>query len=405
MSRVFVSCSQRDRAVGTRVENIVRTLGHQPLDDHDEVRGTLWWNEVVGRIESSDVFVALVSPSYAEAQSCRLAAKHAAASGLPVVRLDLGGDVTGCHPVVEEAERVPFDPDHPAAVDKVADALGGTTPPPGEDDESTAVERPAAESADSESGDSEPADSEPADSEPGAGERGESRRLEVGIAVVVVLVAAVVFFVSMRDGGGDQGPLPRPHGLASEVPSAAPSVEPSEEVAGPEAELLALVGTARTDLLRPSSCGAGQGKVVCRDPASGIRDAVLESFPTRQALYDAYDDAVQQLSGDPVPENTGDCTGKLPEGEVSWNLDREHRDDITVAEQVLGGLDPASEAAGRVFCTETSDVVQLVWTQDPGLLGTVTGQPATITIAWWNEVHLRLACAAGGSGSGCEEEE
>ena len=89
MSRVFVSCSHRDRAVGERLGNLVRSLGHDAVDDHDDAQGTAWWNEVVGRIEESDVFVAVASPAYAEAHACRLAAKHAAATGLPVVRVDL----------------------------------------------------------------------------------------------------------------------------------------------------------------------------------------------------------------------------------------------------------------------------------------------------------------------------
>ena len=67
MSRVFVSCSYRDRAVGAELGSMVRALGHEPDDDQDESQGTVWWNEVVGRIEASDVFVAVASPSYAEA--------------------------------------------------------------------------------------------------------------------------------------------------------------------------------------------------------------------------------------------------------------------------------------------------------------------------------------------------
>src|SRR5689334_10762454 len=132
MSRVFVSCAYRDRAVGARVEEIVRTLGHEPLDDLDDLGaadGVTWWDAVVDRIEDSDVFLAVVSPAYAEAQSCRLAAKHAAARGLPVVRLDLAEDVTGCHPLVERAVPVRFDPADPVAAWRVADALGAAAPP------------------------------------------------------------------------------------------------------------------------------------------------------------------------------------------------------------------------------------------------------------------------------------
>ena len=125
MCRVFVSCAVHDRAVGDRLGTIVRALGHEPVDDQDEARGAVWWNEVVGRIESSDVFVAVVSPSYVEAQTCRLAAKHAVAAGLRFVRLDLGDqEVRGCHPAVAVATRVRFEPDDDLwAVARLARAL------------------------------------------------------------------------------------------------------------------------------------------------------------------------------------------------------------------------------------------------------------------------------------------
>ena len=127
MSRVFVSCAYRDRAVGERLGSLVRSLGHDAADDHDEAQGTAWWNEVVTRIEASDVFVAVASPAYAEAHTCRLAAKHAAATGLPVVRVDLDRKVVAdCHPAVAEAVGVPFAPEDPEAVARLAHALNGS---------------------------------------------------------------------------------------------------------------------------------------------------------------------------------------------------------------------------------------------------------------------------------------
>ncbi|HRD63648.1 MAG TPA: toll/interleukin-1 receptor domain-containing protein, partial [Nocardioides sp.] len=113
MSRVFVSCAYRDRAIGAQVEAAVRELGHEAFDDlddltRDEAAGRAWWDEIVARIESCQVYVALVSSAYAESQSCRLAAKHAEACSLRVVRLDLESGVSGCHPVIERAVPVPF---------------------------------------------------------------------------------------------------------------------------------------------------------------------------------------------------------------------------------------------------------------------------------------------------------
>jgi hypothetical protein len=36
-------------------------------------------------------------------------------------------------------------------------------------------------------------------------------------------------------------------------------------------------------------------------------------------------------------------------------------------------------------------VMNLVWTQDPGLLVTATGQPSELVVTWWSDVHLQLA--------------
>ena len=128
---------------------------------------------------------------------------------------------------------------------------------------------------------------------------------------------------------------------------------------------------------------------------------MLTPYSSPAKLYDAYLDEVRTLSGDPVPENTGDCSGRAFEGELSWDLDFGNSQDVSIDDQAAGGLDPATEAAGRVFCTESSDVINLVWTQDPGLLVTATGQPAKLIISWWQDVHMDLACAAGEQGAGC----
>ena len=107
------------------------------------------------------------------------------------------------------------------------------------------------------------------------------------------------------------------------------------------------------------------------------------------------------MSGEPMKENTGNCSNWASEGEIGWNLDQRHTLDFSVAQQEAGGLDRASESAGRVFCTDSQNVISLVWTQDPGLLVTATGQPAELVVTWWSDVHLHLACAGGEEGSGC----
>jgi hypothetical protein len=196
---------------------------------------------------------------------------------------------------------------------------------------------------------------------------------------------------------------------ASGAPSPAAASGPAENAAGStgpspaklSTQVLALIAAADSADLPASSCAAGDDHVTCRGAAPNLQAVVLTPYSSQTALYDAYAAAVGKLSGDPVPENVGDCSGQVFEGELSWNLDLGHGYDVSADSEAAGGLDPASEAAGRIFCTESSGVITLVWTQDPGLLVTATGQPANLTVGWWHRVHLDLACAAGGTGTGC----
>lgn len=393
MSRVFVSCSYRDRAVGAELGSMVRALGHEPDDDQDESQGTVWWNEVVGRIEASDVFVAVASPSYAEAASCRLAAKHAAATGLPVVRIDLDDkDVPGCHPVVAAAVGVPFAPEDPDAVDQLAYALTGS-PPDAPQGSTVAAPQPAVPERD------------PSDARVRSGFSGRRSGLEIGIALIMVLcVNGLVYIALSHRDNPEPSTGTLPVATASATTEPAPSETPGTAVPTPDAAVAALlagvedVGSPR---LPGTSCQAGADAVTCSNPAPNIRTVVLTPYQTPAELYAAYAAEVEGLSGEPIQENTGNCSNSESEGEVGWNLDKAHTVDFSVAQQVSGGLDPASESAGRMFCTDSQKVMTLVWTQDPGLLVTVTGQPSELVVTWWSDLHLQLACAGGADGKGC----
>ncbi|HET6939268.1 MAG TPA: hypothetical protein VFI19_11710 [Nocardioides sp.] len=234
----------------------------------------------------------------------------------------------------------------------------------------------------------------------------------VALALVLIEGKALLHVLGIADSE------PAPHsgqvlgvttgaGHASGAPaSAGPSGSAAGATASPNdaassQQVLALVTAANSEDLPASSCAAGDDHVTCREAAPNIQAVMLTPYSSQTALYDAYTDAVGALSSGPTPENVGDCSGKVFEGELSWNLNLGHSYDISAADEAAGGLDPAAQAAGRIFCTESSDVIKLVWTQDPGLLVTATGQPANLTIGWWHRVHLDLACAAGGTGTGC----
>jgi hypothetical protein len=420
VSRVFISSAYRDRAVGDRVGGMLHGLGDEPVDDRDDTSGTAWWNEVVGRIETCELFVAVVSPAYADAHACRLAAKHAAATGLPVVRLDLGDKPprSGLHPIVTMARPVRFDPDDPHAPAVLERALDAALSPDELNEQQAELVQEAPPPTPPPTPPSTPPLAPSPAPQPARAAPDESRftGFELLLAAVLVVVAAVLLVVEARavthivhriggdssDAGQVRGITTSAEQVSSDPTSAVPS-EPAETSAGsPEAkQLLSMIQAIGSDRLSAASCVAGDGQVTCRNPAPNIQMVVFTPYPTQDQLYDAYTDAVRQLSGDPVPENTGDCSGEAYEGELSWNLDLGHGDDVSVEDEAAGGLDPAAEAAGRLFCTETSDVIKLVWTQDPALLVTATGQPARLTIGWWHDLHMDLACATGGTGTGC----
>ncbi len=413
MSRVFVSSAYRDRAVGARVEGMLHTMGDEPVDDRDDAEGSAWWNEVVGRIETCELFVAVVSPAYADAHACRLAAKHAAASGLPVVRLELGDKPpkTGLHPIVTMARPVRFDPDDPTAPAVLERALDEAmfpdlpaAPQPEEAQPPPPPDPPVA-----------PPIATPSGAPPSV-EEGRFSGFELLLATVLVVVAAALLVVEGRSvvhiidrighhGSDDGGQVRRVTTSAEQVSNAPSSTAPSQPAASPTAspaqQLLAMIQAIGSDRLSTASCAAGDGQVTCRNPAPNIQMVVFTPYSSQQELYSAYTDAVGGLSGEPVPENTGDCSGDTFEGELTWNLDLGHSQDVSVQDEAAGGLDPDAKAAGRLFCTESSDVIKLVWTQDPALLVTATGQPARLTIGWWHDLHMELACATGGTGTGC----
>ena len=202
-----------------------------------------------------------------------------------------------------------------------------------------------------------------------------------------------------RDAGGDRGDRVRDHGPRSDGTPTPGAGEPTADPA--VAGVLAGVDVVGSPRLPASSCQAGADAVTCTNPAPNISTVVLTPYQTPADLYAAYTAEVESLSGGPITENTGNCSNTESEGEVGWNLDMDHTLDYSVAQQESGGLDPASASAGRVFCTDNQQVMQLVWTQDPGLLVTVTGQPSELVITWWSDVHLALGCASHGVGSGC----
>lgn len=159
-----------------------------------------------------------------------------------------------------------------------------------------------------------------------------------------------------------------------------------------------------TRLISPSTCEAqGTSTVTCSSPHGqygGVQTVTFRTFSSLKALYQGYVAEVKSLANGPFVANVGDCTRDMTNGEVSWRHDPVHGDyhshAYTLAQLRADRvsaksppLDVGTQAAGRVYCTISSDDhLHLVWTQNPGLLlGVMNGVPHRVAWDWWANIH------------------
>ena len=370
MSRVFVSCAYRDRAVGS-----ARRGGSSgPWATSRSTTSTSSTGERPGGTPSStgsrthDVFLAVVSPAYAEAQSCRLAAKHAAARGLPVVRARPRGRRDGLPPGGRPGDAGALRPRRPEAAWRLADALGAAapdareapcgraSPPPGPGGPPRSRSSPPARAAGS--GIGEPSTTTRLPARP--------RGVEVVLVAIVLLVAVgLVAHRGRRPPGRDRPPAADP----APAQPGAPTHGRAGGGPGPR--------DPGARCRRRGGFGPAAGLVVRgrRRPGHLPRPGVEHPGGRAHGLPDAAG-AVRRLhprGAAAVRRPGAGATRRLHRsaGRGRGQLEPRRRppDRHLGRPQVLGGLDPASEAAGRVFCTESSDVVRARVDAGPGPAG------------------------------------
>jgi hypothetical protein len=190
---------------------------------------------------------------------------------------------------------------------------------------------------------------------------GPGARGELLAAVAMALVLAGLVIVLARTGGTPPEPVAGDTGRSAAMRELVAAVATT-------------VDTADTDALPAARCtGAGGEQLVCRNPAPDVHVATIRPYADRELRDEAYYRAVQRLSGQTYRANEGACDGLHARGEVAWH-------------------DGAGE--GRVFCVVDHQVMQLVWTQGDGYLGSVTGQPAQVVAAWWQDARDALVSAS-----------
>ncbi|HEY2692697.1 MAG TPA: hypothetical protein VGJ50_29975 [Streptosporangiaceae bacterium] len=131
--------------------------------------------------------------------------------------------------------------------------------------------------------------------------------------------------------------------------------------------------------------------MTCTAPTPSVQQAVFRTYPSLTALYSAYVAKVKSLNGAKFVQNVNNCRVNETYGEISWNHMFQHPRNYTLAQSESGKL-MDSQAVGRVFCTFTSGVEYMVWTQNDGkMLGQAYGAPHEDVWNWWVGVHHNIA--------------
>jgi hypothetical protein len=135
--------------------------------------------------------------------------------------------------------------------------------------------------------------------------------------------------------------------------------------------------------------------VTCTNPYFAIQTATFRTYPSLKALYSAYIADVRSLGntqGSSIKTNFNNCNTKITNGEVSWNHNFRHPLNYSLAQNMSGMLNPASQAAGRAFCTiDNNGVFHMVWTENGGrLLATLAGGPHDTAYLWWYHLHHNI---------------
>jgi serine/threonine protein kinase len=222
----------------------------------------------------------------------------------------------------------------------------------------------------------------PAISRPSTG-RSRHRWLAALAAVVLITAGTSAWLLS----GGGRGYQPH-RAMAMPRPSASAS---QQAPASPLMAALALVNVSADapGKLPPSSCRPRTvTAVTCTAPAPGITEAAFRTYPSLATLYAAYTAAVAKLDSGHFQANFGDCETRQVFGELSWNHEYAHLPKYSVAQLASGLLNPATQAAGRVFCNYVNGQEYIIWTQNDGhLLAMVDGPVHGIVWEWWFAVH------------------
>ena len=219
---------------------------------------------------------------------------------------------------------------------------------------------------------------------------GIRRSVLVGLGIAVLIPVAVAVWAVLQIGGSTSK---TPAAGAAKTVRAAAAAHHARAVSYRDAPLFQALEGVNSDpaskgYVPPSTCKAMSAvMVLCTRPHYAVYGAAFRTYPSLKALYAAYEARVSALSGAPFRANYGNCTETDVSGEIGWNHSFRHPSYYPIS-MFTSGMIKDDQAAGRVYCTFTNDLLDIVWTQDDGrVLAEVTGAPHLYTYMWWKWVH------------------
>jgi hypothetical protein len=94
MSNVFISYERGSKSLVGPLADDIKSLGHTRWFDQELSGGQAWWDEILARVRSCDVFVFSMTPAALNSPACQREYRYAADLGKPILPILLADGVS-----------------------------------------------------------------------------------------------------------------------------------------------------------------------------------------------------------------------------------------------------------------------------------------------------------------------
>jgi hypothetical protein len=130
MAGIFLSYSRDNADVAEALAEDLKELGHAVWVDHELSGGQIWWDQILARMRSCDVFILVLTPQSLGSAACSREYEYAAALRKPILPILLSEGISTnlLPPALAQIQHVDYRNRDRAAVLQLARALGSLPP-------------------------------------------------------------------------------------------------------------------------------------------------------------------------------------------------------------------------------------------------------------------------------------